>query len=163
MLRETDQQIRDYNIGPISHAIASVGVGSWAQAVTVHYKCASSPAFVVSTEPDSAACLLASLRSGKITPIATGKSIMDGMNCGTVSHIAWDILRQGVDASLMVKDVEVHHDLQYLHSLGINIGPCGAAPLTALRRLVGEKKLGLGPDSAVVLFSTEGARNYPAP
>lgn len=163
MLTETDQQIRDCGIGPASHAIASVGVGSWAQAVTMHYKSASPPTFVISTEPDTAACLHTSLRNGKITPITTGNSIMNGMNCGTVSRIAWDVLRRGVDASLTVKDVDVHHDVQYLHSQDIEIGPCGAAPLTALRKLAGEQKLRLGPDSVVVLFSTEGARDYPAP
>jgi diaminopropionate ammonia-lyase len=164
MLAETDAQLRDQGVGPVTHAIASVGVGSWAQAVVMHYK-SSNPttAFVVAVEPDTAACLKTSLEAGKITPITTGQSIMNGMNCGTVSYTAWDVLRHGVDASLTVTDTEVHRDLQYLHEHGVKNGPCGAAPLSALRKLVDEKKLGLGQDSVVVLFSTEGARDYPVP
>ena len=163
MLIETDQQLRDLGIGPISHAIASVGVGSWAQAVVMRYKSATPTACVVAVEPDTAACLKASLEAGKIMPILTGSSIMNGMNCGTVSFKAWDVLQWGIDASVAVTDLEVHHDVQYLHDQGIMVGPCGAAPLSALRKLVGDKKLGLGRDAVVVLFSTEGERGYPIP
>ena len=88
---------------------------------------------------------------------------MNGMNCGTVSLKAWDVLRWSVDATVTVTDLEVHHDLQYLHDQGIKIGPCGAAPLRALKKLIEDKKLGLGRDAVVVLFSTEGERSYPIP
>jgi diaminopropionate ammonia-lyase len=161
MLIEADQQLHDLGIGPVSHAVASVGVGSWAQAVAMHYKSATPTASVVAVEPDTAACLKTSLEAGKILPITTGSSIMNGMNCGTVSLTAWDVLRSSVDVSVTVTDLEVHRDLQYLHDQGIKIGPCGAAPLSALKKLAEEKKLELGRDAVVVLFSTEGERNYP--
>ncbi|KAK7179518.1 diaminopropionate ammonia-lyase [Paraphaeosphaeria sporulosa] len=163
MLTETDQQLRQHGVGPVTHAIASVGVGSWAQAVAMHYKSTTPSAVVVAVEPDTAACLRTSLEAGKITPITTGNSIMNGMNCGTVSYTAWEVLRHGVDACVDVTDTEAHLDLQYLHTQGVKNGPCGAAPVSALRKLVSEKKLGLGKDSVVVLFSTEGARDYPVP
>ncbi|KAJ4303504.1 hypothetical protein N0V90_002400 [Kalmusia sp. IMI 367209] len=163
MLTETDQQLQDRGVGPVTHAIASVGVGSWAQAVTMHYKSISPPASVIAVEPETAACLKVSLEAGKMTSITTGQSIMNGMNCGTVSYTAWEVLRTGVDASVEVTDLESHRDLQYLHSQNIKNGPCGAAPLSALRKLVKEKKLGLCKDSVVVLFSTEGARDYITP
>ncbi|KAF9732852.1 hypothetical protein PMIN06_005739 [Paraphaeosphaeria minitans] len=163
MLIETDQQLGDVGVGPVTHAIASVGVGSWAQAVAMHYKSTTPSAAVIAVEPDTAPCLKTSLAAGKITPIIAGKSIMNGMNCGTVSYTAWEVLRRGVDACVEVTDAEVHRDLQYLHSLGVKNGPCGAAPVSALRKLVVEKKSGLGKDSVVVLFSTEGARDYPLP
>jgi diaminopropionate ammonia-lyase len=38
MLAETDKQLADLSIYGATHVIASVGVGSWAQAVTIHYK-----------------------------------------------------------------------------------------------------------------------------
>lgn len=163
MLTETDQQLQSMGIGSITHTIASVGVGSWAQAVAMHYKTISSPASVIAVEPDTAACLKVSLEAGEITPITTGSSIMNGMNCGTVSYTAWDVLRHGVDASVSVTDMETHNDLLYLYSQGIEVGPCGAAPLSALRKLITEKVLNLGPDSVVILFSTEGPRDYPIP
>ncbi|KAF2687698.1 diaminopropionate ammonia-lyase family protein [Lentithecium fluviatile CBS 122367] len=165
MLAETDARIEGLKLPPVTHAIASVGVGSWAQAAVQHYKSASNPhhASVITVEPDTAASLKASLEAGKITSIATGHTIMDGMNCGTVSYTAWPVLKEGVDASVEVSDVEAHRDLIYLHERGVRNGPCGAAPLSALRRLAKEGKLGLGKDSVVVLFSTEGSRAYVAP
>ena len=165
MLIETDQQLRDLGIGPVSHAVASVGVGSWAQAVAMHYKSATPTASVVAVEPDTAASLKASLEAGRVTSISTGNTIMNGMNCGTTSTTAWEVLRQGVDISVTVSDINVHHDLQYLHSQGVRNGPCGAATMTALKKLCKEQreKLGLDEKSVVVLFSTEGARDYVTP
>lgn len=163
MLAETDQQLEELGVGPVTHAIASVGVGSWAQAVAMHYKSSAPSAYVVAVEPDTAACLRTSLEGGKITPIPTGQSIMNGMNCGTVSYTAWEVLRNGVDASVEITDAEAHRDLQSLDAQNVKVGPCGAAPLSALRRLVGDGELSLGKDSIVVLFSTEGARDYPIP
>ncbi|KAF2640240.1 tryptophan synthase beta subunit-like PLP-dependent enzyme [Massarina eburnea CBS 473.64] len=163
MLAETEQQVHELKAGLVTHAIASVGVGSWAQAVALHYKSESRSACVIAVEPDTAACLQTSLRAGKIVPIETRHTIMNGMNCGTVSYTAWKVLKDGVDACVEVTDVEAHQDLQYLHVKGVKNGPCGAAPLSALRRLTREGKLGLGKESIVVLFSTEGAREYDVP
>ncbi|KAH9861841.1 hypothetical protein J1614_011594 [Plenodomus biglobosus] len=146
MLIEADEQLRDMSSRPITHAVVSVGVGSWAQAVAMHYKAQSNPTTVVTVEPDTAASLKASLEAGKITPITTGHTIMN-------------------DLSVTVSDVDVHRDLQYLDSQGVRVGPCGAAPLTALRQLCGEGKdvTRLNEESVVILFSTEGARDYIVP
>ncbi|KAJ4375215.1 hypothetical protein N0V83_002301 [Neocucurbitaria cava] len=167
MLVETDRQLLELGIGAVTHAIASVGVGSWAQAVTMHYKSEerSCQATVVTVEPETAASLKTSLEAGKITPISTGHTIMNGMNCGTTSTTAWNVLKDGVDASVTVSDIDVHNDLQYLHSQIVQNGPCGAAPLTALKKLCKEKKdeLGLDEKSVITLFSTEGARDYILP
>jgi len=163
MLTETDRQLEEHTSKSTTHAIASVGVGSWAQAVSMHYKSKNTPAYVIAVEPDTAACLKASLEADKVIPIVTGRTIMNGMCCGTVSHTSWKILRYGVDASVAVTDMEAHRDLQYLHTQGVKNGPCGAAPLSALRQLCKENKLGLNKESVVVLFSTEGAREYLVP
>ncbi|KAI8939116.1 hypothetical protein NX059_004951 [Plenodomus lindquistii] len=165
MLIEADQQLRDMKIGPVTHALVSVGVGSWAQAVTAHYKAQSSSATVIAVEPDTAASLKASLEAGKITPISTGHTIMNGMNCGTTSTTAWKVLKEGVDLSVAVSDFDVHHDLQYLDNQGVRVGPCGAAPLTALKQLCRESKniTRLNKESVVIMFSTEGSRDYLVP
>ncbi|KAH3967556.1 hypothetical protein HBH51_134690 [Parastagonospora nodorum] len=165
MLTETDRQLAAMGVHSATHAIASVGVGSWAQAVIMHYKSKEPSATVITVEPDTAASLKASLEAGEITPIATGHTIMNGMNCGTVSTTAWKVLKEGIDASVTVSDVDVHHDLQYLHSQHVKVGPCGAATLTALKQVCRENKgeLGLTDNSVVVVFSTEGARDYAVP
>ncbi|KAK7512899.1 tryptophan synthase beta subunit-like PLP-dependent enzyme [Phyllosticta citriasiana] len=175
MLNETDHQLAA--LGLSQHptcVIASVGVGSWAQAVVLHYKGKNSEEAqtttttrVVAVEPTTAACLQTSLRADRIVPITTDDTIMCGMNCGTVSSLAWPVLRAGVDASVLVSDGESHVATADLHALGVDCGPCGAAPLAALRRLLKDERaaaaLGLGPDAVVVLFSTEGKRPYDVP
>ncbi|KAH7410329.1 tryptophan synthase beta subunit-like PLP-dependent enzyme [Phaeosphaeria sp. MPI-PUGE-AT-0046c] len=165
MLLETDEQLQQMGVPEATHVIAAVGVGSWAQAVTMHYKSKSPSATVITVEPDTAASLRTSLEAGKITSIPTGHTIMNGMNCGTVSTTAWKVLKQGVDASVTVTDIDVHHDLQYLHSEDVKNGPCGAAPMSALKLLCRDSKedLGLDQSSVVILFSTEGARDYVIP
>ena len=163
MLAEVDEQIKQFTDKSVTHAFASVGVGSWAHAVTVNYKSKSPSAAVVTVEPDTAAGLKTSLEHGEITTVETGDTIMAGMNCGTVSLIAWPTLKEGVDAATTVTDGQSHQAVQYLHDHGIKAGPCGAAPLAALRNLHEAGELGFGSDSVVVLFSTEGARDYPVP
>ncbi|KAF2273909.1 tryptophan synthase beta subunit-like PLP-dependent enzyme [Westerdykella ornata] len=161
MLAETDRQLQEMVGKPATHVIASVGVGSWAQAVTVHYKSKRDRATVVAVEPESAACLQESLKAGRIVSIKTDETIMNGMNCGTVSYIAWDVLRKGVDVCVTVSDLEAHREVEYLGAHAVPCGPCGAAPLAALRKLIESKdRFGLDAASVVVLFSTEGAREY---
>jgi len=163
MLGEVDEQVRVLTDRKVSHVVVSVGVGSWAHAVVLHYKSKVPSAKVVTVEPDTAACLKTSLEAGEIVTIQTGDTIMAGMNCGTVSKIAWLLLKDGVDAAVTITDTESHKAVQCLRESGINAGPCGAAPLAALQKLVEAGTLGLGPNSVIVLFSTEGMREYPTP
>ena len=74
--RQTDRQVQELTGKTATFAIASVGVGSWAQAVVMHYKTPSARATVATVEPDTAARLQASLRAGKITTVDTADSIM---------------------------------------------------------------------------------------
>lgn len=66
MLRETDRQVVEPTGRPATCAIASVSVGSWAQAITLHYKRKQPSATVVRAEPAAAACLQTSLKAGRI-------------------------------------------------------------------------------------------------
>lgn len=169
MLDESDKQVLERTGGvSVTHAIVPVGVGSIAQAVTQHFKSferSTSPAKVMAVEPDTAASLKTSLESGTITIVTTEDTIMCGMNCGTVSTTAWPVLKAGVDASILVTDIETHQAVLDLEVLGIHAGPCGASTLAALRRAVSERReeLGLDNSSVVVLFCTEGAREYETP
>ncbi|KAI1643703.1 pyridoxal-phosphate dependent enzyme family [Daldinia loculata] len=155
---------------PATHAIVPVGAGSIGEAVTAHFKSASrrkqfGPAKVLSVEPTTAACLLESLKVGKSIAVPTEDTIMCGMNCGTLSTTAWPVLRDGVDASIVVTDLEAHNAVQELEARSILAGPCGAATLAALRRACTDAKqeLGLSDTSIVVLYCTEGPREYPVP
>ncbi|KMU82462.1 LOW QUALITY PROTEIN: putatiave diaminopropionate ammonia lyase [Coccidioides immitis H538.4] len=164
MLDEIDSQVRNRSLAP-TLLITPVGVGSLAHAVVSHCKSVEPPVSVLTVEPDTAACLHASLVAGKLTPFQTTGTIMNGLDCGTVSLTAWPDLHAGVDASTTVSDLEAHRAVEYLASQGIRLGPCGAAGLAALQRIAASDAglLGLGADSVVVILGTEGMRPYPVP
>jgi len=124
---------------------------------------------VASVEADSAACVFASLRAGGPVTVATGHTTMAGLNCGTVSALAWPLIVAGLDAALLATDPDALAAAGDMARAGIDPGPCGAAPLAALRAArragsVGElfDHLGLGPESTVVVLSTESQAANPS-
>ncbi len=148
----------DEELGATPDLIAvPVGVGSLLEAVVRHYRRpgASHPT-VLSVEPDSAACVLASLHRGHPVAVETGSTVMAGLNCGTVSASAWPVLRDGLDAAVEVSDEEALRAVADLGALGVSSGPSGAATVAGLRRAAPE--LRLDQDAVVVLLSTEGNR-----
>ncbi|KAK7935705.1 tryptophan synthase beta subunit-like PLP-dependent enzyme [Apiospora marii] len=173
MLAESEKQVPELTGGkPATHAIVPCGAGSIAQAVVQHYKGAQRQeqhggAAVMAVEATNAACLKASLEAGEATDVPTADTIMNGMNCGTLSTLAWPVLREGVDASVVVADHESHAAVEEMKSSGILAGPCGAATLAALRRVCADpharSSLALGSESIVVLHCTEGSRDYQIP
>lgn len=137
-----------------------VGVGSLAQAVVAHYRRPGTPRpSVLSVEPDTAACVLASLAVGRPVTVETAGTVMAGLNCGTVSSAAWPILRDGCDAAVAVTDAEALQAVDDLGRLGVSSGPSGAATLAGVRAALTRHErraaLGLGEDAVVVLVSTE--------
>lgn len=163
MMAEIDTQLGG---NPPTLVVTPVGVGSFAQAVVSHSKAAGRGTRVLAVEPDTAACLWKSLSQGCPTQIKTSHTIMTGMNCGTVSDIAWPVLKSGLDMSVTVSDLESHKAVQDLLPVGIMSGPCGASTLAALRRVYESGNfpdIGLTEDSVVVLLSTEGSRDYEVP
>lgn len=165
MLVESDRQAMAMTGGMKSNTFfASVGVGSWAQSVVLHYMAADSKNNrIVAVEPDTAACVKESLHCKKSTSIMTGHTIMAGMCCGTPSKIAFPSLQQGLHAAVAVTDRWAHKDVLYLRSKGVSAGPCGAATVSALRTYVMEVSHEERKDMVVVLFSTEGWRDYEVP
>jgi len=122
---------------------------------------------VLSVEPDTAACLLASLRTGVLVPVPTAGTIMAGLNCGTVSSIAWPYLAGGLDAAVAVTDNAARRGAADLAAVGISSGPSGAASLAGVRAALtgpgsADRRSSLAVDSAsvVVLLNTEAG--YPA-
>ncbi|KAK3627780.1 hypothetical protein LTR56_019013 [Elasticomyces elasticus] len=169
LMAEVDRQVVDHTKGqqlPVV-AVASVGVGSWAHSVVSHYRITANNK-VITVEPVAAPSFKESLHCGEITPIKTGDTIMNGMNCGTTSTIAWPVLRDGTFAAVTVNDLESHDCVYELRHdyVGVNAGPCGAATLVALRKLCADRGDVSSEDRknmVVVLFSTEGRREYTLP
>jgi diaminopropionate ammonia-lyase len=164
LFREVDVQLDRRSASPAGLVAVPTGVGSLLQAaVTFHRSVRDKPAALLAVEPDSAACVNASLRRGEPVSVRTGHTSMAGLNCGTPSSIAWPYLRPGIDAAVSVTEDQAALAVRDLAHGGVDAGPCGAATLAAVRAaLLGRdgdrhrEQLGLTPDSTVVLLSTEG-------
>ncbi|KAH0001282.1 putative metallopeptidase, partial [Aureobasidium melanogenum] len=156
---EMEEQLQELDVQPTT-IITPVGVGSLAQAVITYAK-GHRNFETVAVEPDTAACLHASLVAGEATSIITSNTINAGCNCGTLSSISWPYLRDYVDLSTTVSDFETHIAVQDMHRHNVNAGPCGASGLAALKRLVAEGHIAKG--SSVILINTEAKRPYDIP
>lgn len=163
LMLEIDEQLQEYNIAKPTVVVTPVGVGSLASAVARHYSPEKTK--IVAVEPDSGACLYESLVANESVTVSTRASIMNGSCCGTLSTTAWEILRETVDASVVVSEYASHQAVQHLHDQNISAGPCGGSTLAALWCLAETKQdtIALDKDSVVVLLSTEGTRPYPEP
>jgi diaminopropionate ammonia-lyase len=86
---------------------------------------------------------------------------MAGLNCGSVSTIAWPIIREGLDAGVVVTDDQATAAVHRLNELGVPAGPCGGASLAGVREALRDASHGaaltITADSVLVLISTEGA------
>ena len=161
MMIEIDDQVQTQAGKAPDLVVVPIGVGSLGQATVAHFKSKTPATAVLTVEPDTAACLKASLEKGEMTTIQTENTTMCGMNCGTVSTLAWPVLRDGVDAAITVTDAEAKIAMDSLTEMEIKAGPCAAATLAALIKACGEGResgLKTSPSSVVVLLGTEGPR-----
>jgi len=123
------------------------------------------PPRLLGVEPLAAACVLRSLRAGRIVTVpGPHDSIMAGLNCGTPSLVAWPFLRAGLDAVVAVADERARQAMRDLAAAGIVAGETGAASLAGLAEATGGREagrlrraLGLGAEARVLLLCTEGA------
>ncbi|MER5781522.1 diaminopropionate ammonia-lyase [Streptomyces mobaraensis] len=174
LFAEIDEQLAAAGAGAPGLVTVPVGVGSLAQAAVTHYR-GRPPAAdgrpgpaLLAVEPEAAASLLESLTRGEPVTITTGETAMAGLNCGTPSALAWPFLRDGLDAAVAVGEAGAARAMADLDALGVPSGPCGAASLAGLRAALSGPEavarraaLGIGPESTVVLLSTEGREANP--
>jgi diaminopropionate ammonia-lyase len=161
LFAEIDEQLGERTIHLV---VVPTGVGSLLQAALQHYR---DPALqpqpaVLAVEPITAACVAASLAEGRPVSVKTSApTIMAGLNCGTVSTIAWPAIRDGLDAGVAVSDDQTRAAMRRLNELGIPAGPSAAASLAGVRVALGDPHhraaLAISEESALVLISTEGA------
>jgi diaminopropionate ammonia-lyase len=150
-------------IDPVDIVLVPAGVGSLAAAAVEWAAHQPHPLPVIAVEPVTAACVSAALAAGRPVRVPTPGTSMSGLDCGTVSAVAWPSLRDGLGGAISVTDPQVHQAMRDLAGWGLAIGDCGAAPLAALRALLSGESgrplrelTGLGPDSRVLLLATEG-------
>jgi diaminopropionate ammonia-lyase len=148
---------------PPTHVFIQGGVGGVAAAVAVQMRerFAPGPALVV-VEPDQAACLLASARSGRPATVP-GRldTIMAGLACGEPSIVAWQELDHAARAFMAIPDQAAIACMRLLAGYGIVGGESGVAGLAGCLLAAGDpgarQTLGLNGTSRVLVFNTEGA------
>jgi diaminopropionate ammonia-lyase len=124
------------------------------------------PVFVV-VEPDRADCLTQSAKAGRLTAV-TGDidTLMAGLACGEVSHLAWEILEQGTDGFCVINDQAAVEAMRLLaRPLGsdpvIVAGESAvagvAAAVAACQSDAARQVLGLTADSRILFFGSEAA------
>ena len=164
MMKEISEQITNERI---SHIILQAGVGGMAAAMVagIARYLDHIPQIIV-VEPDSAACVLESIKKGKIEKISIEKeSIMGGMSCGEVSLVPWEILKNSVHFCVTVSDDYISKTVKYLANKEFSEekiigGECSTPGIASLIGLSNDhetrKKISLNENSNVLLFGCEG-------
>ncbi|MDC1509501.1 diaminopropionate ammonia-lyase [Oceanospirillaceae bacterium] len=163
MLSETVTQLN----GQIpTHVFIQAGVGGLAAAVCGYFWDLwgdKRPRFVV-VEPEAANCLQESAKAGELQVVEGDlDTLMAGLACGEVSHIAWEILDKGADDFITLSEDAVAPCMRALeqHTPSIEAGESAVAGLAAC--IVGAQNakwrlaLGLDEHSKVLVLGTEGA------
>ncbi len=171
MFHEMEGELFPPDAPGVDVVFLQAGVGSWAASAVLYLakRYAEWMPKVVCVEPLGAGCCLESARMGALsTTEGSTNSIMAGLNCGTPSLLAWPILAAGVDLFLAIPDAFAVEAMRtYYHPKGADTrtvsGESGAAGLGALLALVKapeleqpREELGLGGESRILLFNTEG-------
>jgi diaminopropionate ammonia-lyase len=139
-----------------------LGVGALGAAAVRHFRGPGAAVKMLGVEPERAACVLASMEAGAVVTIpGPHDSIMAGLNCGTPSIVAWPWVSKGFDAFVAIGDERARAALRAFDRAGIVAGETGAAGAGGLAEVLEDpaarERLGLGPNSRVLLICTEGA------
>ena len=164
MMKEVSEQITNEKI---SHVILQAGVGGMAAAMVAGIaRYLDHIPQIIIVEPDSAACVLESIKKGKIEKISIEKeSIMGGMSCGEVSLVPWEILKNSVHFCVTVPDDYISKTVKYLANKEFSEekiigGECSTPGIASLIGLSNDhetrKKISLNENSNVLLFGCEG-------
>ena len=164
MMKEISEQINDQKI---SHIILQAGVGGMAAAMVAGIaRYFSYIPKIIIVEPESAACVMESIKTGKIEKISiTKESLMGGMSCGEVSLVPWQILKKSINHCVSVSDEFVSKTIQLLANSKLSEkkiigGECSTPGIISLIGLNNNpktrNKINLNEDSNVLLFGCEG-------
>ena len=143
-------------------AFIPVGVGTLAVATAAHWP--QDRPKLVGLEPESAACALASIRAGEpVTVPGPHESIMAGLNAGTLSHLAWPVLRDRFDAFCALDDSWAEEGMRRLAAIGVKAGEVSGGTVGAALALCesdhARADLALTDQSVIFLLLTEGLTN----
>ena len=164
MMKEIVDQLKNEKI---THVILQAGVGGMAGAMVagIARYLENVPTTIV-VEPDSAACVMESIKSGKIEKINIKReSLMGGMSCGEVSLVPWEILKNSVKHCISLPDDDIAKTMRLLGNssfsdekiiAGENSAPGVISLISSCEDQNIKEKLKLNNNSNVLLIGCEG-------
>ena len=164
MMREIVDQI---NNEKITHIILQAGVGGMAGAMVAGIaRYLDNVPVTIVVEPDSAACVLESIKTGKIEKIDIKReSLMGGMSCGEVSLVPWEILKNSVKHCISLPDDDIAKTMRLLgnstfseHRIiaGENSAPGVIGLIASYEDQIIKQKLQLDENSNILIIGCEG-------
>ena len=164
MMKEIFDQIKS---NQITHIILQAGVGGMAGAMIagIARYLNNIPTTIV-VEPDSAACVLESIKTGKMQKIdIKTESLMGGMSCGEVSLVPWEILKNSVKYCISLPDDDIAKTMKLLGNAsfsnekiiaGENSAPGVISLIASCEDQKIKKELNLNSNSNVLVIGCEG-------
>ena len=164
MMKEIFDQLQN---NQITHIILQAGVGGMAGAMVagIARYLKNIPTTMV-VEPDSAACVLESIKTGKIEKIDIKReSLMGGMSCGEVSLVPWEILKNSVKYCISLPDDDIAKTMKLLGNAnfsnekiiaGENSAPGVISLIASCEDQKIKKELNLDSNSNVLVIGCEG-------
>ena len=164
MMKEITEQI---NNEKISHIILQAGVGGMAGAMVAGIaRYLDNIPTIIIVEPDSAACVMESIKTGKIEKIDIKReSLMGGMSCGEVSLVPWEILKNSVKHCISLPDDDIAKTMKLLGNAsfseesiiaGENAAPGVISLIASYEDETIKNKIELNEKSNVLIFGCEG-------
>ena len=164
MMKEIVDQIKN---DQITHIILQAGVGGMAGAMVAGIaKYLENIPEIIIVEPDSAACVMESIKTGKIEKIDIEReSLMGGMSCGEVSLVPWEILKNSVKYCISLPDDDIAKTMKLLGNAsfsnekiiaGENSAPGVISLITICEDEKIKENLKLNKDSNILLIGCEG-------
>ena len=172
LFQELEETLHLYPKAIIDLVFLQAGVGSFAGAGINYYldRYGANRPKIVIVEPKEADAILSSFKKGEITTSkGNSTTIMAGLNCGTPSLGAWDLLKNGVDVSIKIDDrysKQAIRELYYPNSPDNRIisGESGVGGLAGFISIMTEgkfellqKELNICNTTNILFISTEGA------
>ena len=164
MMKEIVDQIKNESI---THIFLQAGVGGMAGAMVagVARYLKNIPKIIV-VEPDSAACVMKSIESGKIEKVQiVRESLMGGMSCGEPSLVPWKILKKSVNNCISLPDDDIGKAMKLFANASfgndkIIAGENAAPGVISLIACCNDEKIknsiNLDSNSSVLLIGCEG-------
>jgi len=171
LFKELEDNIHTPSKPKIDIVFLQAGVGSMAASGIYYYlnKYGTTKPKIVIVEPEEADGILLSFFNNKIsTSKGNSKTIMAGLNCGTPSFGAWNLLKNGVDVSMKISDNYTKQAMRELYfpianDKQIISGESGASGFAGFLAIMNDdnykavkESLNINSKSNILFISTEG-------